>query len=162
MPFFTGSPGRISIWLPGLSNSTREASSASIALCRRPTFAQSRDAYQLTGRSFTNMCVSSRKSKTVTGPRVRASKSFRPSGVNSPLPEARRSFSPVVAGVSPLAALSGLSVVRKFRGNAFASFKSISQIATGKSASAGRTGGFLCTKRDRQKNCRQQKKGEYE
>src|SRR5438094_4793013 len=91
------------------------------------------------------MCVSCRKSKTVTGPRVRASKSFSPSGVNSPLPEARRSLNPVVAGVSPLLALSGSSVVRKFRGKAFASFKSTSQIATGESASAGRTGGFLCT-----------------
>ena len=39
--------------------------------------------------SFTNMCVSCRKSNTVTGPRVRASTSFKPSGVNSPLPEAR-------------------------------------------------------------------------
>jgi hypothetical protein len=31
------------------------------------------------------------------------------------------------------------------RGKAFASFSSMSQIATGESASAGRTGGFFCT-----------------
>ena len=90
-------------------------------------FAQSREAYQLTGRSLTNMCVSCRKSKTVTGPRVRSSKSFRPSGVNSRLPEARRSLNPVVEGGLPLFGLSGSSVLRKFRGKAFASFRSMSQ-----------------------------------
>ncbi len=58
--------------------------------------AQSCDAYQLTGRSFTNMCVSCRKSKTVTGPRVRASTSFRPSAVNSPLPESADRRNPSV------------------------------------------------------------------
>src|SRR6516225_5620562 len=145
LPFFTASPGRITISLPTVSDRTREASSASIALELRPTFAQSRDAYQLMGSSLTNMCVSCRKSKTVTGPRVRVSKSLRPSGVNSPLPDARSSLKPVVAGGSPLVALIQLSVVRKFRGKALASFRSISQIVTAEFASAGRTGGFLCT-----------------
>ena len=90
------------------------------------------------------MCVSCRKSNTVTGPRVRARTSLRPSGVNSPLPDARRSLKPVVTGrASPLPGLSGSSVVRKFRGRALASFRSMSQINTGESASRGRTGGLF-------------------
>jgi hypothetical protein len=95
---------------------------------------------------LTNMCVSCRKSKTVTGPRVRSNKSLRPSAVNSPLPEARRLVRPVFVGIFWLLfALSRSSVVRKFRGKAAASFRSTSQINTGESASAGRTGGFFCT-----------------
>ena len=42
--------------------------------------------------------------------------------------------------------VSGSSVVRKFRGKAFASFKSMSQINVGESASEGRTGGFFGTR----------------
>ena len=41
--------------------------------------------------------------------------------------------------------LSGSSVVRKFRGRALASFRSMSQISTGESASEEQIGGFFCT-----------------
>ena len=84
-------------------------------------------------------------SKTVTAPRVRANKSLRLSAVNSPLPDARRSAKPVLAGIWPLLALSLSSVVRKFRGKLFSSSGSTSQINTGESASAGGVGGVLCT-----------------
>src|SRR5262245_66552790 len=108
-----------------------------MSACVRPTFAQSCDAYQLTGKSLTNTCVSWRKSNTVTGPCVRANKAFRPFKLNSPLPEARRSLNPVVAVVLPLLSLGRSLVVRKFRGGSFASFKSISQIKTGGSGERG-------------------------
>ena len=136
-PCLTGWPGRTSISLPGLNECTCSASCFSMSACVRPTFAQSCDAYQLTGKSFTNKCVSCRKSNTVTGPCVRASTTFRPSGVNSPLPEARSWLNPVVAVVSPLLSSSRSLVVRKFRGPSFASFRSISQIKTGGSAERG-------------------------
>src|SRR5262249_12975926 len=108
-------------------------------------------AYQLTGNPLTKMCVSCRKSKMVTGRRIFASKSLRPSAVNSPLPEARRSFNPVIAGGSPLLVLSGLLVVRKLRGKELARFRSTSQTKPGESASAGGKGGFFC-KRGREKS----------
>src|SRR6266478_5387548 len=98
------------------------------------------------GRPLTNICVSCRKSKTVIGPRVRSNTSLKLSAVNSPPPEARRSVKPVFVGSFwSLFASSGSSVVRKFRGRLLASFRSISEINTGESASAGRTGGFFCT-----------------
>src|SRR6266436_6661068 len=98
------------------------------------------------GSPLTNMCVSCRKSKTVTEPRVRSNKSLRPSVVNSPLPEAQRLVKPAFVGIfSPLFILIGSLVVRKFRGKAAASFRSTSQINTGESASEGRTGGAFCT-----------------
>src|SRR6266567_4487219 len=71
---------------------------------------------------------------------------LKPSVVNSPPPEAWRSAKPVLTGIFwPLFASSESSVVRKFRGRLLASFRSISEINTGESASAGRTGGFFCT-----------------
>jgi len=91
------------------------------------------------------MCVSCRKSKTVTGPRVRASTSFRPSGVNSPLPDARRSCNPSIAGGASLVpGLRGSSVVRQFRCRSLTSFRSMSQINTG--VSGERTGLLFCAR----------------
>ena len=135
-PCLTGWPGRTSTSLPGLNDCTFSASYFSMSACVRPTFAQSCDAYQLRGRSLTNRWVSWRKSNTVTGPCIRGNKVFRPSGVNSPLPEARSWLNPVVAVFSPLLSLGRSLVVQKVRGPSFASFRSISQIKTGGSADA--------------------------
>src|SRR6266404_2064393 len=98
------------------------------------------------GNPLTNKCVSCRKSKTVTGPRVRVSRNLRPSAVNSPLPEARRSANPVQREVLGLVTLSGSPVVRKLRGRVSFRLGSASQITTGELASGGGAGGIFCTR----------------
>ena len=95
---------------------------------------------------MTNTCVSCRKPKTVTGPRVRVSRSLRPSAVNSPLPEARRSAKPLLRERWRLVAFSESFVVRKLRGRVSFRLRSVSQITTGDFASGGGFGGVFCTR----------------
>ena len=67
-PCLTGWPGRTSISLPEFKRLHLLGFLLLDPACVRPTFAQSCDAYQLTGKSLTKRCVSWRKSNTVTGP----------------------------------------------------------------------------------------------
>jgi len=109
------------------------------------------------------MCVSCRKSNTVTGPGVRASTSFRLSGVNSPLPEASQMAQSSCRRRSPLFSLSRIVSRTKFRGKAFASLSRCPQINTGESASAGRTGRVLfASARGRKEHGASTKKDKYD